>query len=129
MLTAAHIRFPLVIPYSSHEHSPLQDIYLTTQYVVKYCVPKCLREKFGDEKEGILRNIMKACHRRDVDLLKSAISDFNTLLVELKSQGVFAQEEATGISAGYSLVCHILEQSYARTVAPDADSLRDYKSA
>ena len=113
--------FILAIPKSIDEYNPMQDLYHTTQMIVRHCAQETTA--LGDEKTGILRSIIKACHKKTYPDLKVAIKDFNEAMKDLKASGFFKQ----GVIAQFSLITHILEQSYARSVAPYAHELNQYE--
>jgi hypothetical protein len=85
------------------------------------------KEIFGSEQDGILRRVIKSCNTRDTKAIVEAIQDFNTQMTKLKDDGVFDLNEISGPPGSPDLISHILEQSYARTVAPEAEALNNYK--
>eukprot|EP00842_Homolaphlyctis_polyrhiza_P006965 jgi/Hompol1/858/HPOL_001344-RA len=121
--------FPLVIPgkTSQSEYNPINDIYVTTQMIAQFCLSEEQSERVGDSRNGIVRRVIKACHRRDPVALQSAIADFNQVIVSLKDDGAFEQDEIRGPPAPYPLITHILEQAYARSVAPVSHLLNNYQ--
>ncbi|KAJ1327220.1 hypothetical protein BSLG_010562 [Batrachochytrium salamandrivorans] len=126
---SAREMFPLVTPSrtSEIEYNPINDIYVTTQMIGQHCISKEYAKEIGDPRSGIIRSVIKACHRRDPIALQSAVSDFNAVVVRLKGQGVFEQDEIRGPPASCELITHILEQAYARSVAPLAHLLNNYE--
>ncbi|EGF77828.1 hypothetical protein BATDEDRAFT_91271 [Batrachochytrium dendrobatidis JAM81] len=110
----AHEVYGLAVPSRStqNEHNPIQDIYSTTQMIAQYCISQEHKSLFGDSKSGIIRHIIKACHRRDPNALESAIADYNRVMIRLKDKGVFEQDEIRGPPASCELTTHILEQAY-----------------
>ena len=80
-----------------------------------------MAEQFGDTKQGTLRQIIKACNRKSMTDLKSAIEDFNIKMMEVQrlEQNVSKKmndKKSSGLELEF--VMHILEQSYARAAAP-----------
>ncbi|KAI9202104.1 histone methylation protein DOT1-domain-containing protein [Polychytrium aggregatum] len=120
-------KFPLVVPTKLGEYNPTHDIYTTTQMIVEFCIPKEHSSKFGDTKHGTLRKIIKSCHRRNVQDLRDGVAAFNAQLRELKKQGLFERCEGLGGAASPKLVSHILDQAYARSVAPYSNHLNNYR--
>ncbi|KAJ3288674.1 Nucleosomal histone H3-Lys79 methylase [Borealophlyctis nickersoniae] len=119
--------YPLLVPRKTGEYNPLSDIYSTTQAIVQYCLTEKQAEPFGDTRTGILRSIIKACHRKNAADLKVALKSFNECMVALKSEGAFDLCETVGKPAKYPFVSLILEQAYARAVAPSAHLLNQYE--
>ncbi|KAI8929188.1 histone methylation protein DOT1-domain-containing protein [Entophlyctis helioformis] len=121
--------FPIVVPSRSSEaeYNPINDIYVTTQMISQHCLSPEQASQVGDSRSGIIRGIMKACHRRDPIALQSAIADFNQVISRLRDDGAFEQDEIRGPPAPYELVTHILEQAYARSVAPSSHRLNNYE--
>nr|KAJ3420738.1 Nucleosomal histone H3-Lys79 methylase [Polyrhizophydium stewartii] len=121
--------FPLVVPSKTTqiEYNPINDIYVTTQMIARHCLSEQQMPLLGDSRSGIVRRIIKACHRKDSVALQSAVSDFNQVVTQLKDEGAFEQDEIRGPPAQYELITHILEQAYARSVAPLAHLLNNYE--
>ncbi len=119
--------FPLVVSLKDSEYSPVHDLYTTVQMIVKECIPSQNAARFGDRKSGLVRDVMSACRKRKVADVKNHINSFNKLLGTLKEEGIFETNEITGEPASGELTHHILEQAYARAVAPEAHTLRQYQ--
>ena len=124
----AQERFPIVYPIKDTCFNPIHDLFYTVQYIVQECISKEQVGPFGNKKQGILRNVMKACTKRELSLLESELTLFNHQMVELKKKNGLNEvpNEITGDAASYHLICHILEQSYSRAVAPESHLLRHY---
>ena len=71
--------------------------------------------------------VMKACRKKNAKALKDHLDNFNGLLEGLKEDGAFETNEITGPAASQELVGHVLEQAYARSVAPESHTLRQYQ--
>lgn len=118
----------MLIP-NSVEHNPVRDLVTTVQFIAEECVPKgtlgiCLIN-LGDKKHGILRSIVKSCHRRLPNQLIESVQEFNRVLEQLKKEGKVTNISGNAVSTEF---CgHVLEQAYARCVAPKAHMLREYK--
>ncbi|KAJ3011964.1 Nucleosomal histone H3-Lys79 methylase [Thoreauomyces humboldtii] len=119
--------FPLVVPSNAEEYDPSKDVRDTAGMIVAHCVPDEDVSVFGDTKSGILRSIRRAVYHKSAVDLKAAVLMWNEQMSLLKERRVFADAEFTGPGASYPMVAHILEQSYARSVAPHSDSLRKYE--
>ncbi|KAI9097004.1 histone methylation protein DOT1-domain-containing protein [Phlyctochytrium arcticum] len=119
--------FPFVVARKALEYNPMKDIYSTTQMIVENCLRSEHRTVFGDTREGTLRSIQKACHKKNVEDLKAALEEWNEHMLTLKKKRTFATSEFTGPAASYHMVAHILEQAYSRSVAPSSSMLNNYE--
>lgn len=119
-------RFALALPKSIDDYSPIHDLYTTAQHIAQECLDSSAAGSLGDTKTGALRQIIKYCNRKLANELKSAVSDFNQLVKDLKSKSQVTTE-LDGPPVSHELAVHILEQSYARCVAPKSHILRDYE--
>jgi hypothetical protein len=99
------------------EYTPLVDLYNTVQMIAKYCV-----DGLGDSENGIVRNILKACHQKSVSEIRNCLIDFNEVVTKNR-----ASFECRKDPAPLPLISHILEQSYARTVALKSHMLNSYQ--
>jgi hypothetical protein len=111
----------------NEEYDPIHDIYQTVQLVLSQCVPVSEQHRFGDSKAGILRNVIRACHKKAVVDLKEALQSYNSILLELKEKGIFDAQEDNGPRASNELIQHIFEQAYARSIAPLSHLLNNYQ--
>jgi hypothetical protein len=118
-------KFPLCVPITD-EYAPLHDIYTTVQLIASDVVPEEYTE-LGDERNGIIRFIMKACHKKSgIDLIEG-VKEFNKVLLDYRAKGIFEDMETKGPRASDDLIRHILEQSYARSIGPSAHLLNHYE--
>lgn len=83
---------------------------------MEFCIPKESAQEFGDTKQGILRQIIKACNKKSLTDLKNAVATFNEKLVQTVSS--LNQDNLLVTANSLEFTCHVLEQSYSRTVAP-----------
>ncbi|KAJ2993423.1 Nucleosomal histone H3-Lys79 methylase [Globomyces sp. JEL0801] len=119
--------FPLAVPKGDN-YNPLRDLYTTVQMIASHCIPaEIAANTVGDDKRGILRNIIKACHLNNIDDLIEGISQFNDVLRELKLDGGFENDQISGPPGTFDLIQHILEQAYSRSVAPMSHLLNQYE--
>ncbi|KAJ3327005.1 Nucleosomal histone H3-Lys79 methylase, partial [Kappamyces sp. JEL0680] len=102
------------------------DLYTTVQFIAQECLSTQTAGSLGDTRQGILRSIIKACHRRLPKQLKEAVHEFNQVLARLKDDRGVSSETDDGPVSG-AFVDHVLEQAYARCVAPKAHLLREYE--
>jgi hypothetical protein len=121
-------RYPLIEPRKHGELAPVGDIYNATKLIVQHVVPQSFKGELGDINSGILRSIIKACHKKDRDGLKVALEEWNVKMRKMKADNVFALLELQAPAAPQVLINHILEQAYSRTVAPYSDLLNQYRA-
>lgn len=102
----------------------IRDLQETVNMILRFCVPEeDLERLFGSVHSGIWRQINKACNRKSVSALRNAIDSYNQVMLANRANFPATRNERLPLQ----LIVHILEQSYSRTVAPDADMLRHYK--
>ncbi|KAJ3270419.1 Nucleosomal histone H3-Lys79 methylase [Terramyces sp. JEL0728] len=83
-----------------------------------------------EAKQIVLENLKvykQTCHRQVASDLKDGILTFNAVMLELKDSQVFERCEIKGPPASFDLITHILEQSYARSIAPKSHLLNNYE--
>ncbi|ORX88332.1 DOT1-domain-containing protein [Basidiobolus meristosporus CBS 931.73] len=128
--------YPLMIPIKpgtrdeedKEEYNPITDLISTVEVIVDHMLSENLASHFGDEKEGVIRNLKKARNRKEGLEFVSAVRDFNVLMRKFKESGQM-QACAKRIKVpSIELSSHILYQVYSRTVAPQADSLKEYEA-
>jgi hypothetical protein len=106
--------FNLLFP-KADDYNPIQDIYKTVQLIANY-IPD-----LGTEKNGILRKIIKYSNLKNIDNLKEAIHEYNQVISNYTPADLDIAP-----TADYELIHHILEQSYSRSIAPNAQLLNNY---
>ncbi|KAJ3043756.1 Nucleosomal histone H3-Lys79 methylase [Rhizophlyctis rosea] len=125
--TNAREIFPLLNVKRAEEYNPILDISQTVQNVASYCIDPEQGKPFGDNRKGIIRNVIKACNKKNGVELKEALKEFNSIMRTLKRDGVFSTSESHGAAAPFNLVSHIMEQAYARAVSAEAHKLNTYE--
>ena len=109
----------------SDDYDPIDDIYTTVQLIASDCVSDDKKHLFGDKKAGIVRNIVRACHKKNFVDLKKHMLEFNTVMQSLKDQHLF---DIQGVKpASPDLILHAFNQAYARSIAPHANQLNKYQ--
>ncbi|KAI8907993.1 histone-lysine N-methyltransferase, H3 lysine-79 specific [Gorgonomyces haynaldii] len=113
-------RYTIAEAKHADDFEPVHDIYNTTQLIVKNCIHE--KHGFGDEKQGVIRRIMKACHKRLPLDLKRAVIEFNEAMRAARRENLIKRTVGS-----FELISNILEQSYARAVSPQVHILNDYE--
>ncbi|ORY40797.1 DOT1-domain-containing protein [Rhizoclosmatium globosum] len=116
-------RFPLAIPKAADEFNPIQQLKAAVQHTIEFCVPLEKRSLFGDDIGGTKRKVVRAVNRKDPEAIKEAVLEYNQLLGSLD-----LNLHSVSSPAHPALIAHVLDEAYAHTVAPDVDSLKNYKT-
>ena len=136
--------FPLILPSKATDdqsYNPIHDLYSTAQFLVQDTLSPDEAKPFGNAKQGLLRGIIKSCRKRLAPDLADHVHRFNDLMLRIRKdrQNLLTQSSSTTLTsnggegkrkekpASTALVCHVLEQAYARVVAPEAHTLRQYE--
>ena len=117
-------KFLLAHP-KSDDYDPIDDIYTTVQLIHSDCIPPEKQHLLGDKNKGIVRNIVRACHKKNFVDLKLNLVEFNKVMKELKDEGVFNGQGK--IASSPDLILHAFNQAYARSIAPHANQLNKYQ--
>ena len=90
-------------------------------------IPNEYADILGTYKTGIIKMVRKAVKNNDVLGFKEGVMRYNKGLVELQKKNIFSQNRISDKPASIEIIEHIMEQSYARIVAPKTNSLRKYE--
>ncbi|KAJ3411750.1 phosphatidylinositol-4- kinase [Chytridiales sp. JEL 0842] len=120
-------RFALAIPSKKDDYDPLQDLRATATCIVEFCLGGSTGKPLGDMTSGILRGIIKSSKKRNIEELKECVQKFNEILSNIRPQLNCTTNHVKAMVSEPTFLYHVLEQAYARTVAPSVDMLRSYK--
>ena len=115
------------------EFSPDLDILSTAEYVATYLLTspesdELLTGTLSGGSGGIVYNMRRAIrNERAQDFLEN-LNKYNNLIAKYRRDGTIKTNIARMKSLPFPLVEHILSQAYARTVAPEVESLKDYEA-
>ncbi|KAL7752345.1 Nucleosomal histone H3-Lys79 methylase [Sorochytrium milnesiophthora] len=134
---------------SDPEYDPVEDLIATVRALVENALvvpPANVLSTFTHEQTGIIRRLERARNRQNLLKFTRTIDEFNQELGKCRKEGYVlgytkkrlnAPDVSADIKAAIrnqindfaspGLVAHILDQSYARTVAPHADKLTKYQ--
>ena len=126
MLT--RLRYELVEPIHHDEFNPLEEIREVLIIVGDYYLPLPARTTLMDETKGLLRRLKVAISKRAGDDYKEAIQEWNDLVTSLVNEEVISGIIDSWNSVDLKLIERILTQTYARTVSPRINSLRQYEN-
>jgi hypothetical protein len=113
-------KFPLVVP-KRQDYDPLGDL-LTTITLIASILPE---EAVGNEHKGMLRNVLKAGKTHSIEQFKQFLIQFNQIVVDHSEK--LSNNEINAELIPYNMLLHILEQSYARSIAPQVNLLSNYQ--
>lgn len=122
-------RFQLKWPKSDEDYKPMDDIVETIKHVCKYYLPEEL-SKYADEdnSDSFFRQFQRAWACESVEDFEDVVVSFNRLIKPLIDDGTFHRELTRKTHMPLPWVKRILDQTYARTVSPDVDTLKAYKN-
>lgn len=102
-------------------------VYIVLMLLGEYIVPVEHVDVLGTVKTGIIKSVRKAAKNRDLSQFRAGIIKYNIGLEELRRKNVFNQNRISDKPTGMEIIEHVMEQSYARIVAPKTNSLRKYE--
>ena len=95
--------------------------------MLTHYLPQKQRKALLNESTGIPFRLTRALNRRNRPEYLSIISEFNSILLESRTDGSIAKALDDKFSIPLPLVERILNQVYVRTVSPKVEKLREYK--
>lgn len=120
-------RYALVESNDPDEFKPIADIIETMEYVATYLLPPSIGAKVHSELSGtIVFRMRSGLKNNDYNKFLDNLKAYNQLVRESRKDGTFKRRIAAMSTIPFALVEHILGQSYARTVALEVDSLKEY---
>lgn len=126
--------YPLMVPLKD-DYDPMTDI-LDTMKIIGIELDWFIGEKvvsaehnqvLGTYKTGIIKKVRKAVKNGDIHGLMDGVLSYNSGMISLREKGVFSQIRNSNLPANIDIIEHVMEQSYARIVAPKTNSLRKYE--
>ncbi|KAG0644823.1 histone methylation protein DOT1-domain-containing protein [Tuber brumale] len=126
-------RYELVRLAEPDEFSPDLDILSTAEHVATYLLTppesdKLLTGTLSGGSGGIVYNMRKAIRTEKAQDFLENLNKYNNLIAKYRRDGTIKANIARMKSLPFPLVEHILSQAYARTVAPEVESLKDYEA-
>jgi H3 lysine-79-specific histone-lysine N-methyltransferase len=121
--------------FRNGEIDPLVDILEVARLVTKVYLTPEQAVPFNPET-GILRQLERARNLLSKDakseflqkVFKEAVETYNAEVRKLVKSGALAKNLDSMHQLDFDMVKHVMTQVYDRTVAPDVESLRDYKA-
>ncbi|OJD11695.1 histone-lysine N-methyltransferase, H3 lysine-79 specific [Emergomyces pasteurianus Ep9510] len=121
-------KYQLVTPRDKDGFKPLDDIVHVVDIVSQNYIPEEHVHLFNDEATGINRRFRRALAHASQSEFEEAIDEYNKTIKRLRADGSIANhlDKIHGLS--FPLIERILTQTYARTVSPRVESLRQYEN-
>ncbi|OJJ50952.1 hypothetical protein ASPZODRAFT_11797 [Penicilliopsis zonata CBS 506.65] len=121
-------RFHLVVPRDNEDFKPIDDIVQVIEMVGDYYVAEEDADAFNNETTGFKRRLRRALAHVSGAEFRETVSDYNDTIERLRANGSIAKRLDSTHRLDLPLVERILNQTYARTVSPRVDSLRQYEN-
>lgn len=127
--------YPLVVPLKD-DYDPIHDILQTMKiigmnilylFIGEQIVSMDHSQVLGTFKTGIIKMVRKAAKHCDITAFMDGVLKYNQGMLALREKNVFAINRHSNIPANLDIIEHVMEQSYARIVAPKTNSLRKYE--
>ncbi|KAF7720301.1 Histone-lysine N-methyltransferase, H3 lysine-79 specific [Penicillium ucsense] len=121
-------RFDCMVPKDNDEFRPIDDIVQVIETVADHYIPSHEAAEFNDETTGIRRRLRRAIALTSETQFRDAVEDYNKSVDRLRIDASIAKvlDETQRMSLPW--VERILNQTYARTVSPRVESLRQYEN-
>lgn len=121
--------FHLVQNVDPDEFNPLAEILATMEMVADYLLPPALAAQVCSETSGgIVYRLRRALKHGDYLKFLDQLKAYNELVRASRCDGSVKRRIAAMTAIPFKLVEHILQQSYARTVALEVEGLKDYQA-
>ncbi|KAJ5690245.1 hypothetical protein N7462_004637 [Penicillium macrosclerotiorum] len=121
-------RFDSMVPKDNDDFRPIDDIIQVIETVSDNYIPTEDADEFTNETTGIKRRLRRALAVTSETQFREAIEDYNKAIDKLRSSGSLARHLDETQRMGLPWVERILTQTYARTVSPRVESLRQYEN-
>ncbi|KAF8538144.1 histone methylation protein DOT1-domain-containing protein [Trichophaea hybrida] len=122
-------RFQLVQNSDPDEFDPLAEILTTMEMVADHLLPRSIADKIHSETSGgIVYRMRRSLKHGDAPRFLENLKTYNELVRESRKNTTFRKRIAGMTTIPFALVEHILQQSYARTVALEVEGLKDYQA-
>ncbi|PGH36939.1 histone-lysine N-methyltransferase, H3 lysine-79 specific [[Emmonsia] crescens] len=121
-------KYHLVTPRDKDGFKPLDDIVHVVDIVSQNYIPEEHVHLFTDEATGINRRFRRALAHTSQSEFKETVDTYNKTINRLRTDGSIAKHLDKLHSLPLPLIERILTQTYARTVSPRVESLRQYEN-
>ena len=121
-------RYALVEPVQRDDLNPLEEIMEVITTVAKLYLPPTEQAMIEDEKDGFLRRLRRAITKRAGKDCTTLIQEWNDIVTRLRIENAIGRIMDSWDCVDPMVVERILTQTYARTVSPRINSLRQYEN-
>ncbi|PGG99991.1 histone-lysine N-methyltransferase, H3 lysine-79 specific [Helicocarpus griseus UAMH5409] len=121
-------KYQLVVPREKDGFKPLDDIVHVVDIVSQNYILEEHAHLFNDDTTGINRRFRRALAHASLLEFKEAVDEYNRTITRLRVEGSITKHLDKMPSLPLPLVERILTQTYARTVSPRVESLRQYEN-
>lgn len=124
-------RFALQEPKDRGLHNPAGDVVNTVETVLKHFFPEDISSQHLDESTGIPYLLRRAAAKSEPEAFIQALTTYNDLIQKSRANGTIAKHISDVIPSSplpRELTIQIMNQSFARTISPSVDRLREYES-
>lgn len=109
------------------EFNPVADILTTMEHVANHLLTDPQADEiFSETSGGLVYSLRRALKNGESAKFHEGVEKYNRLVRKYRKDGTFKTRIAEMGALPFSLVEHILAQTYARTVAPQVDTLKEY---
>ncbi|RPB15993.1 DOT1-domain-containing protein [Morchella conica CCBAS932] len=120
-------RYQLVQHTDTDEFNPVADILTTMEHVANHLLTDPQADEiFSETSGGLVYSLRRALKNGESAKFHEGVEKYNRLVRKYRKDGTFKTRIAEMGALPFSLVEHILAQTYARTVAPQVDTLKEY---
>ena len=121
-------RYELVEPIHYDDFHPLEEVREILMIVADHYLPSTAQASLNNENGGLLRRLKLATTKRAGDDYVGLVHEWNDLITGMRKKDVLTGMIDTWKFVDLKLIERILNQTYARTVSPRLNSLRQYEN-
>lgn len=121
-------RYRLVMPFDDDDFNPVDDIMRVVDTVSQNYVPEAQLDVFDNTSFGIKRRLKRALAHSSSTEFEDTIDEYNKVVEKLRDDGSISKHLDQQSKPSLPLVERILTQTYARTVSPRVEQLRQYEN-
>jgi H3 lysine-79-specific histone-lysine N-methyltransferase len=107
-------------------YAPIHDLIQTIEVFCRYAFRSRLARQIGGAINSPLMELLIARSTRDGERFIAALKRYTELVQGARAKGRITRR-CTLRELPFELVCHITYQVYSRIVAPQVESLQNYK--
>lgn len=120
-------KYAITVPRNPDDFGPVEDIVNTMRVVAENFMPQREADEVLDEGMGCLSQTRRAWKKEQPSAFFKGIEAYNAIITKLKAEGKIEAHLRQTQRLAPDLFDHIINQTYARTVALEVDSLRGYE--